>query len=63
MSGRIRMRSTGAVWVFPPTAAGNWDILGYQMLTYSTSTERDGAEFGKWYEHTDTRFSINAMCA
>jgi hypothetical protein len=45
MRGRIRQESTGALWVFA-TVAGNWNALGYQILTHSNINGKTRTEFG-----------------
>jgi hypothetical protein len=45
MRGRIRQESTGALWVFAPVA-GNWNELGYQILTHNNINGKSRTEFG-----------------
>jgi hypothetical protein len=46
MKGRIRKASAGALWVFSPIS-GNWNALGYQMLSHDEVNGKAGTEFGQ----------------
>jgi len=46
MKARTRQASTGALWVFTPIAGGDWNALGYQMLTHNFTDGKGGTEFG-----------------
>jgi hypothetical protein len=45
MKARFRQPNTGALWVFAPIS-GDWNALGYQMLSHANANGKAGTEFG-----------------
>jgi hypothetical protein len=55
MKGRSRKASAGALWVFSPIS-GNWNSLGYQMLSHDDVNGKAGTEFGQCVQIIIQRF-------